>query len=187
VSLDEELLRVLNRDMASPYMDSVMVTFDIIGLTVVWLALAIPLWLRNQKRTALQLLILIIIVDVIVLMVKLLVARERPTDVRLVLPQALSYSFPSGHTARAFAGFFLLSISLKHKHVIPALLFLNALMISLGRVYLGMHYPSDVLGGVFTGLVLAYGFVRFSRTRVFRNFEDGIIRGIDSLSVRFKG
>jgi undecaprenyl-diphosphatase len=186
VSLDDEVLRAVNQDMASPHMDAVMVTFDIIGLTVVWLALAIPLWLRNQKRTALQLLILIIIVDVIVFVVKLLVARERPTDVRLVLPQALGYSFPSGHAARAFAGFFLLSFTLKHRHVIPALLFLNAFMISLCRIYLGMHYPSDVLGGAFTGLVLAYGFVRISRTTIFRNLEERIIRGIDSLSDRFK-
>lgn len=186
MSLDDEILRAINRDMASPHMDAVMATFDIIGLTVVWLALVIPLWLRNRKRTALQLLILMIIVDVVVLVVKLLVARERPVDVRLVLPQALSYSFPSGHTARAFAGFLLLSMSLRHRHLIPPILFINALMIAIGRIYLGMHYPSDVLGGAFTGLVLAYGFSRASRTAPFRNFEDWVIRGVDSLTSRFK-
>jgi len=186
VSLDEALLKTINQDMASPSMDAVMATFDIIGLTVVWLALVIPLWLRNQKRTALQLLILIIIVDVVVFIVKILVARERPVDVRLVIPQAISYSFPIGHTARAFAGFLLLSMSLKHRHIIPPILFLNAFMISIGRIYLGMHYPTDVLGGAFTGLVLAYGFSRAARTAVFRNFEDRIIGAVDGLTSRFK-
>lgn len=186
MSLDDDLLRAVNQDMASPHMDAVMATFDIIGLTIVWLALVIPLWLRSHKRTALQLLILIIIVDALVLAVKLLVARERPMDVRLVLPQALGYSFPSGHAARAFAGFLLLSMSLKHRHIIPPILFLNAFMISLGRIYLGTHYPSDVIAGAFTGLVLAYGFSKASRTALFRNFEDWFIRGVDGLTSRLK-
>jgi undecaprenyl-diphosphatase len=186
VSLDDEILRAINRDMASPYMDAVMATFDIIGLTVVWLALVIPLWLRSQKRTALQLLVLIIIVDIVVLVVKLLVTRERPVDVRLVIPQALSYSFPSGHTARAFAGFLLLSMSLRHRHIIPPILFLNALLIAIGRIYLGMHFPSDVLGGAFVGLVLAYGFSRASRTSLFRYLEDWVIRSVDGLVSRLR-
>jgi undecaprenyl-diphosphatase len=167
--------------MANPQMDLVMITFSILGYTLVLLALAIPLWLTKRKRTALELVVLLIIIDLIVLAVKLIVARERPVDVRLVIPQALGYSFPSGHTTRVFGAFLLISLSLHQKRVVPIILLFFAVMVGVSRIYLGMHFPSDVIAGAFTGLAIAYAFTKASSTRLFSNFYNRIIRGIDGL------
>lgn len=185
MSLDEELLRALNQGWASPPMDAVMVTLSIFGLTYIWLSIAVPLWLRNQKRTAVQLVILIIIIDIAVFVIKLLVARDRPEDIRLVVSLSAGYSFPSGHAARAFGAFLLLSFASKRR-LVAVPLFLYALMIALSRIYLGAHYPSDVLGGAFAGLLFAFGVIMASKTVIFRNFIDKLITGVERLKESIK-
>ncbi len=61
------------------------------------------------------------------------------------------YSFPSGHTAMAFSIATLLTLRYPDKPAIIAGSFLYAGLIGYGRIYLGVHYPSDVLGGMLIG------------------------------------
>lgn len=61
-----------------------------------------------------------------------------------------SYSFPSGHTSSSFCAAFVYFKKLPGKCAVLALLL--AAMIAFSRIYLGVHYPSDILGGV----ILAY-------------------------------
>ncbi len=61
------------------------------------------------------------------------------------------YSFPSGHTAMAFSIATLLTLRYPDKPAIIAGSFLYAGLIGYGRIYLGVHYPSDVLGGMLVG------------------------------------
>jgi diacylglycerol kinase (ATP) len=82
--------------------------------------------------------------------------RRRPflsfVKARVIGPRPRDFSFPSGHAAAGFAGAVLLGMFL------PAwapLFYLFALAVSFSRIYLGMHYPSDVLMGAFSGSVLA--------------------------------
>lgn len=75
--------------------------------------------------------------------------RALPGIQNLVIPQD-EYSFPSGHTAAATVAAFLFSIAL------PALapfFTILAMLIGLSRIYLGVHYPSDVLMGFTLGAV----------------------------------
>ncbi len=88
---------------------------------------------------------------------KNLVARTRPFDaIEGLVPlvrRPTDFSFPSGHAASSFcaAGVFV------RKLPRPAggLLFLLAILISISRLYVGVHYPSDVLVGVIDGLLLS--------------------------------
>ena len=86
-------------------------------------------------------------------------ARPRPcnalTDALTPLGCTGSYSFPSNHALNNFAAaifFYRLFPKLKW------ILFIGATLISISRVYLGLHYPSDILGGAVIGLAFGYLF-----------------------------
>jgi membrane-associated phospholipid phosphatase len=85
--------------------------------------------------------------------VKLIVRRPRP-DLGEGLPPLggapSSLSFPSAHATSSFA----VATAMTRVDELGALAFLLALALSLGRPYLGMHYPSDVLAGTALGIVL---------------------------------
>ena len=88
--------------------------------------------------------------------IKALVGRDRPT-VRYPQPHALvgvpgGHSFPSGHAAIGFACAGVLSWLVPRWW--PAF-FLLAVAIAWSRVYVGVHYPLDVLGGAVLGLLIA--------------------------------
>jgi len=89
--------------------------------------------------------------------IKYAVKRERPyvtlRDVYVKKDNSPTdrYSFPSGHTSMAFSIATLLTLRYPDKPAIIAGSFLYAGLIGYGRIYLGVHYPSDVLGGMLVG------------------------------------
>jgi undecaprenyl-diphosphatase len=65
-----------------------------------------------------------------------------------------TFSFPSGHSAAAFAGAWLLR---RHYPRLAALWYAIAALVGFSRIYLGAHYPGDVLSGALCGTVIAEG------------------------------
>ena len=90
--------------------------------------------------------------------VKNLAARTRPydvnTSVQLLVAKLHDYSFPSGHTAASFASVTALYLAGEKKLWKPALVL--AVLIAFSRLYLYVHYPTDILGGIITGCIAAY-------------------------------
>ena len=90
--------------------------------------------------------------------IKNLVARTRPFDVntavQLLVAKPRDYSFPSGHTAASFASVTALYLAGEKKLWKIALVL--AVLIAFSRLYLYVHYPTDVLGGIITGAIAGY-------------------------------
>jgi undecaprenyl-diphosphatase len=86
------------------------------------------------------------------LLIKPLVARPRPftinTDIRLLITAPTDYSFPSGHTAASFAVAFSLLFG---KNKLCSLAFILSALIAFSRLYLYVHYPTDVFAGILIG------------------------------------
>jgi len=86
----------------------------------------------------------------LVVVVKRLVRRKRPAlDMQVSVPPD-KFSFPSGHTAAAFA--VAIAMSGTMPILVPPLLVV-AFIVAYGRMYLGVHYPLDVGVGAFLGMI----------------------------------
>lgn len=124
---------------------------------VIWFVLAAVLLIRKETRKAGVIVIAAMVIDYTFcnLLLKNLIQRTRPCDVNtaitLLVSRPTDYSFPSGHTALSFAaltGIWLTGTFRKWR--IPLLIF--ACLIAFSRMYLYLHYPTDILGGIAVGV-----------------------------------
>jgi len=130
-------------------------------LTLVTLIAAGYLWLQRQRR-AMCLMLLAVGSSVLVSKgLKLYFGRERPESARQLL-DVLTYSFPSGHSMLSAVVYLVLATMLARmesrrliKFYILAVGVLLTVLIGASRVYLGVHYPTDVLAGWTAGLTWA--------------------------------
>lgn len=125
------------------------ITFLGSAFTVILITLLTLLIFKNKKIGIFMTLDLIVI-TILQYFLKALFGRSRPIGINLI--EESSFSFPSGHslTAMAFYGFIIYLIyksNLKYKKLYIILLGILILLIGLSRVYLGVHFITDVLGG----------------------------------------
>ena len=109
------------------------------------------LFIKN-KKIGLSIISNIVIIAVLNQLLKRILQRPRPTEFRIV--EETGYSFPSGHSmvSMAFYGYliYLIYRYIKNKYVKWTLITILSILICLigiSRIYLGVHYTSDVLGG----------------------------------------
>lgn len=130
---------------------------DVEIMIIFVILLAIYLFYRKEFLYLFTLLSVTIGTEIVVILLKFLVNRERP-DSAIAYYIETSKSFPSGHAAISVAFFgFLIYYLVRHltkryqKNLVIILGVLLILLIGFSRLYLGVHYLSDVLGGFLIG------------------------------------
>lgn len=125
----------------------------------IWIVLAAVLLFWRKKRRSGLAVSGALVLDLVScnLLIKPLVGRIRPfvinPGVSLLVEPPLDASFPSGHTAVSFAAVFAL-MAMKDPLWKPAMVL--AVLIAFSRLYLYVHWPSDVLGGIVLGAVVGW-------------------------------
>ena len=161
VRLDTILFIFLNHTIANPLFDLV---FPAITNPLFWIApavLAVVLFVKAQKRNAIIVLCLSLLTvgisdPVCNRVVKPAVHRLRPCNPQVVIPSGrfllgrkTSDSFPSSHAMNMFAQAMLFACFYRRRAV---WFFSFAALIGFSRVYTGVHYPFDVMGGAALGV-----------------------------------
>ena len=142
------------------FLDGAMQAVSFLG-EAGWVFVLITLLMLARKKTRPVGLALLVSLALSLLvcngLLKTLVARPRPfhlrPDTMLIVSQPRDYSFPSGHTSAAFA-FAGALLAAKHPCRWAAVVF--GIVMGFSRLYLYVHFPTDVIGGVLVGLLCGF-------------------------------
>lgn len=165
IQLDGNILLFIQEHIRQDWMESFWVFITSLGDTG-WFWLAVSALMLIPKKTRIIGITAILAVAIGALFtnatLKTLVARTRPYEVveglRLLIEKPHDYSFPSGHTCASFAAALVYYRMLPKKWGIAAVVL--ASLIAFSRLYLGVHYPSDVIAGMAIGALAAWSAVR---------------------------
>ncbi len=154
----------------NPVLDKFMVGITYLGSGgILWIIIALAL-LFNKKYCTWGIVLAASLIGCLLignLTLKPLVARIRPYDVagfdQLLIGKLSDYSFPSGHTLASFAAATVLVV-MDRKWGVVALII--ATLISFSRLYLYVHFPTDVLAGFVIGVIISLLCVKFIKPRI---------------------
>lgn len=171
MQLELSVLDFIQSHLRNSVMDVLMSGITALGdAGILWIACTVVFLLIPKTRKAGIVMALSLILEALCcnIILKPLVARLRPfemnTAVQLVIEKPLDFSFPSGHTGAAFAVVSALYFC-KNRGWIPALVM--AVLIAFSRLYLYVHYPTDVLAGALLGMAagwIAYRMIKGTGT-----------------------
>lgn len=167
MEIELQILDFIQR-MRTPVGDVVMVLLTSLGNAgIIWIIFAVVLLAQKKTRKSGIMLALALGLNALLcnVMLKNIVARVRPCDVNPAIPLLIDrpkdFSFPSGHTAISVAAVTVLYFAGEKRMWPPALLL--AVLIAFSRMYLYVHFPTDILGGVVAGFVAGYMSCRIMR------------------------
>jgi undecaprenyl-diphosphatase len=159
--LDGNLLLWIQQYLRSPLLTGVMKGVTHLGDNgLIWLLLTLLLLIpKRTRRTALCMgAALVFSLLITNLLLKNMVARVRPYEavsgLQLLIEKQGDWSFPSGHSSASFAAAVVCLRQLPRRFGVSALLLAG--WIAFSRLYVGVHYPTDVLAGVLIGTVCAF-------------------------------
>ena len=161
--INVNLFNFINHTLQNSFFDSFMPIMTHFGgfkfLFAFLLVIIIYSYIKNYQtinRIAVLALISLLLTDLVVVLLKFSVCETRPfvalDNVHLLISEDDPFSFPSGHTASTFSVVIIAVLNMKellkkHYKIVNLILILFSVLIPFSRVYVGVHYPFDVLAG----------------------------------------
>jgi undecaprenyl-diphosphatase len=179
IDLDTALFYLFNVKLQNGFFDLLMPVLTNLGYWRIPLGLMAILLLIFGKRKG-RITVLLLVLGIALSdqlcnnLLKPLIQRTRPCNVleniHLLVNCTRAYSFPSSHAMNIFTGCLLLSYSYRK---IRLLLLIIAILVSYSRIYVGVHYPFDVLAGMVLGVFCAFIITTLFKflSRNFRGFS----------------
>ena len=161
--IDFSILDYIQQHLTNPAQDNIMSAITHLGDGgLMWIGLCIVLMAIPRTRKSGFALAIAMIAGLVIcnILLKNIIARPRPfvvNDFPIIIPPPSGYSFPSGHSSNSFIAATVIALRYK-KFAIPA--YIMAALIAFSRVYLYVHYPSDVITGAVCGIAIGYATVK---------------------------
>ena len=165
-NLDIEILYFIRDNLTNPLMDKIMVFITNLGdKGFIWIMIGIILLAQKKYRKVGIILLSALLLNLILgeVIIKNIVQRPRAfnsyPNINIIINPPDSYSFPSGHTASSFTAAFVIGYYLRNwKYEAYAL----AVLIAFSRLYLFVHYPTDIIFGILLGTISALITIKFA-------------------------
>lgn len=186
--MNVEIFNFFNHTLQNPVLDRIMPIltnfgeFEFLLLIVIAVILYAQITRRKTlKKVAIIALAALLFSDAIAFVLKHIVHEPRPfmslDNVRLLVREDDLNSFPSGHTTSTISVVTVLILNMKelakkHYLILDIILVIFAVLIGFSRMYVGVHYPGDVLAGAIIGLIGAF---------TINHFKDKIFDILDRL------
>lgn len=177
--MDFKILYMIN-GLHNEILDRIMIIITNLGdAGIVWILLAIVLLFMKKTRKCGILMIISMGIGVILgnVILKNLIARPRPCwideSIKLLIEKPKDYSFPSGHTLASFEAAVMIYLNNKKAGIISIFI---ACLIAFSRMYLFVHFPTDILGGAILGTAISilvyYGYKKIREDNKFKKEEN---------------
>ena len=174
-NIDINILYFIQNNIQNKFLNPIMIFLTSLGnLGFIWIAISILLIISKKYRKIGLLTLAVLIVNTLLGegLLKHIIERSRPfstyENLHIMIPKPSSYSMPSGHTSVSFAVAFMLAYYFKN---IRVYIYSLASLIAFSRLYLLVHYPSDVLTGALLGylsfliVIKSYEFIQKSKIK----------------------
>jgi undecaprenyl-diphosphatase len=161
IDLDHWLFKLINQSWTNSFFDSLFPFITTMKFTAPYVLILAGIWIALQrKRAVFSILCIMLSVGLADLtaakLIKPIVHRDRPefsnVNARLLTGTQGSPSFPSNHAANTSAMAFTLAAT---NPPLAAIGYIVAILVGYSRIYVGVHFPLDVLGGVLVGWLAA--------------------------------
>jgi hypothetical protein len=166
--LFSENSNIFFRDIGTPFLDIIFKALTDIGSQPVYLFISLLIFWCYDRRMGIRAMYVIMFSAYVALLAKTLFGMPRPPDYLHKVTEN-DFGFPSGHALVSTGFWGYMGLRIKNSRIIIAGA-IAVFLVSLSRIYLGVHYPGDVAGGIVFGLTVAFVFYK-GETGVISIFE----------------